>query len=60
VSLILNIANDTPVIIERYELLDVVLQTFIQDFYDRLDGFKRGYRKYIGRVMNTSAMSLGG
>jgi len=56
----LNIANDTLVIIERYELLDVVLQTFIQDFYDRLDGFKRGYRKYIGMVMNTSAMSLGG
>ncbi|MCL7401513.1 MAG: hypothetical protein LZ168_01810 [Thaumarchaeota archaeon] len=58
--MILNIANDTLVIIERYELLDVVLQTFIQDFYDRLDGFKRGYRKYIRRVMNTSAMSLGG
>jgi len=48
---ILNIANDTLVIIERYELPDVVIRTFIEDFYDRLEGFRRGYRKYIGRVI---------
>jgi hypothetical protein len=50
---ILNIANDTLIIIEEYRhrLPDVVLQTFIQDFYDRLEGFRRGYRRYIGRVI---------
>jgi hypothetical protein len=48
---ILNIANDTLVIIERYELPDVVIRTFIEDFYDRLEGFRRGYRRYIGRVI---------
>jgi hypothetical protein len=48
---ILNIANDTLVIIDRYELPDVVIRTFIEDFYDRLEGFRRGYRRYIGRVI---------
>jgi len=48
---ILNIANDTLIIIERYELPDVVVRTFIEDFYDRLEGFRRGYRRYIGRVI---------
>jgi hypothetical protein len=48
---ILNIANDTLVIIERYELPDVVVRTFIEDFYDRLEGFRRGYRRYIGKVI---------
>jgi hypothetical protein len=47
---ILNIANDTLIIIEKYRLPDVVLQTFIQDFYDRLEGFKK-YSKYIGKVI---------
>jgi hypothetical protein len=48
---ILNIANDTLTIIERYRLPDVVVRTFIEDFYDRLEGFRRGYRRYIGRVI---------
>jgi hypothetical protein len=48
---ILNIANDTLVIIERYELPDVVIRTFIEDFYDKLEGFRRGYYKYIGRTL---------
>jgi hypothetical protein len=48
---ILNIANDTLIIIERYELPDVVVRTFIEDFYDRLEGFRRGCRRYIGRVV---------
>jgi hypothetical protein len=47
----LNITNDTLVIIERYELPDVVIRTFIEDFYGRLEGFRRGYRRYIGRVI---------
>jgi hypothetical protein len=48
---ILDVANDTLTIIERYELPDVVVRTFIEDFYDRLEGFRRGYRRYIGRVI---------
>jgi len=48
---ILNIANDTLIIIERYELPDVVIRTFIEDFYDRLEGFRRGCRKYVGKTV---------
>jgi hypothetical protein len=47
---ILNIANDTLIIIERYELPDVVIRTFIEDFYNRLGDFKK-YRRYVGKVI---------
>ena len=47
---ILNIANDILTIIERYELPDVVIRTFIEDFYDRLEGFKK-YCRYIGKTV---------
>jgi hypothetical protein len=47
---ILDVANDILTIIERYELPDVVVRTFIEDFYDRLEDFKK-YRRYIGRVI---------
>jgi hypothetical protein len=47
---ILNIANDTLIIIERYELPDVLRTVFVEDFYDKLKGFKK-YRRYIGRTI---------
>jgi hypothetical protein len=47
---ILNIANDTLIIIEKYELPDIVIRTFIQDFYNRLRDFKK-YRRYVGKTM---------
>jgi hypothetical protein len=47
---VLDVANDTLIIIERYRLPDVVLQTFIQDFYNRLRDFKK-YRRYVGKTM---------
>jgi hypothetical protein len=47
---ILNVANDTLIIIEKYELPDIVIRTFIQDFYNRLRDFKK-YRRYVGKTM---------
>jgi hypothetical protein len=56
---ILNIANDTLIIIERYELPDVVIRTFIEDFYDRLKGFRRGCHRYVGKTVEYVCNELG-
>jgi len=47
---ILNIANDTLIIIERYELPDVLRTVFVEDFYNRLRDFKK-YRRYVGKIV---------
>jgi hypothetical protein len=49
---ILDNANSTPVIAERYRLPSVIIRTFVYDSFSRLDDFVREYRGCVGKVVD--------
>ncbi len=55
---VLDRINSTLAVAERYRPPSVIVRTLIHDGPRMLDDFARGYRGYVGKVMDHVCMGL--